>query len=426
LKLAYLSDHPILTTGFGTVSYYLLQQFHALGMDVATMGIPYHLKIRKEQDRLFPFNVFSPPETDPYGLDHLQDFLTREKPDIILICNEMNLTRTWISLIRKSGILVPVGVYRGVSADELTRVWREGLAEPDFTIAYTHFAAEVIRRFTGRKCPVLYHGVDRSLFFPYGEERRQALRRILGWESRFVVIYVGRNRQNKQQPTLLRAFSILKKMGFNDMLCYLHCMPVEDKFYNIGTKELYPVGHDLQKITEDLEIPDMVRFSTISDELHGVPHRPESRPMDEKTIPDSVEEMVLADFYNAADAYVHVSELETFGLPLLEAASCGLPIAYKNDNGVMNEVCGDVGFRLEPVRFDRNILTRKLGALSDANIAYTIIRIYETMKDSVKKEQERLKGIGRASRFSWTETGRKMAEILREAVQRKRNEDFRS
>ena len=65
------------------------------------------------------------------------------------------------------------------------------------------------------------------------------MRRLLGWESRFVVINVGRNRQNKQQPKLLNAFAILKKMGFREMLCYFHCLPVENTFYHMGFKEIH-------------------------------------------------------------------------------------------------------------------------------------------------------------------------------------------
>jgi len=413
----------MLTTGFGTVAYNLLREFQSRGMDFSVMGVLYPVGSARQEvpDGILPYRIFPPPYEDPYGLEEIAGFVRREKPDVILICNELQLSRTWISRIRQGGIRTPIVVYRGVSCDELTRDWREGLREPDYTIAYTRYAVQVIQKFTGRLYPFFYHGVDRSIFHPYEEERRGALRRLLDWESRFVVMYVGRNHHTKQQPKLLRAFSILKKMGFKDLLCYLHCKPVEEGCFQIHEKALVPMGNNLVKIAEEMGIRGMIRFPEMHNEIHGTPHRLIAPGGEQRSIPERADEVLLADLYNAADFYVHVSEFETFGLPIVEAMSCGLPVAHKNDNGVMNEVCGGAGQRLEPVKGDRNILTRRFGEIAEANIAQVVMGMYETLKDPKKRQAIREQGLERTAGFSWEETGGKMAEIIEDVAKGRRS-----
>jgi glycosyltransferase involved in cell wall biosynthesis len=422
LKLVYLSDHPLLTTGFGTVSCHLLKELQSRGADLAVMGVLYMVGSDPQDidSGRLPYPVFCPPYEDPYGIERIGGFIAREKPDVILICNELHLTRTWISKIRQSGSRAPVVVYRGVSCDELYREWREGLKEPDYTVAYTRYAAEVIKKYTGRSYPYVYHGVNRTLFHPYEEERRAALRRLLGWDGRFVVMYVGRNHHTKQQPKLLRVFEILKKMGLRDALCYLHCKPVVEGYFHVSEKDRIPMGNNLVEIAEEIGVQEMIHFSWIRNEIHATPHDRPGAGGSTEPVPERVEDLVLADLYNAADFYVHVSEFETFGLPLVEAMACGLPVAHKNDGGVMNEICGDAGRRLEPVKFDRNILTQRFGELSETNIARTIMDMYDRIRDPKAKQEITGPGLVQAARFSWEDTGAAMEEILSAVVKGRR------
>ena len=55
-----------------------------------------------------------------------------------------------------------------------------------------------------------------------------------------------------------------------------------------------------------------------------------------------VENDDLPTLYSAASFFVYVSYYEGFGLPLLEAMSCGLPVVY-GDNSSMPEVVGEAG-----------------------------------------------------------------------------------
>lgn len=60
-----------------------------------------------------------------------------------------------------------------------------------------------------------------------------------------------------------------------------------------------------------------------------------------------IDEKDLAAVYSAATAFSYVSFYEGFGLPLLEAMSCGTPVIY-GDNSSMPEVVGDGGLPADP------------------------------------------------------------------------------
>ena len=102
------------------------------------------------------------------------------------------------------------------------------------------------------------------------------------------------------------------------------------------------------------------------------------------------DELVL--FYNTAYAFVFPSLCEGFGIPVLEAMACGLPVITSNISA-LPEVAGDAAILIDPYQE---------GAIRLA------------MEDLVDNEQLRRdlvqKGFENAKRFSW----RKMAEEIRQ------------
>ena len=65
-----------------------------------------------------------------------------------------------------------------------------------------------------------------------------------------------------------------------------------------------------------------------------------------------VAEQHLPALYSAASAFVYVSHYEGFGLPLLEAMSCGTPVIYGN-NSSMPEIVKDAGLPADAADIDQ-------------------------------------------------------------------------
>lgn len=112
-------------------------------------------------------------------------------------------------------------------------------------------------------------------------------------------------------------------------------------------------------------------------------------------IPDSD----LVQIYNQAELFVYSSLFEGFGLPPLEAMSCGLPIVAF-DNSSLKEVIGDSGI-LVPSGNDAGMEKQILYVLNNREI-----------RSILKK-----KSITRSNRFSWSETAGKTLNIYYKAIQ---------
>jgi len=90
--------------------------------------------------------------------------------------------------------------------------------------------------------------------------------------------------------------------------------------------------------------------------------------------------------YNLASIFLYPSFLEGFGLPLLEAMACGLPIITSNRSSLPS-VVADVAVMVDPYRI--------------GDIAWAIKEILE---DKKLYEELRKRGITRAEKFSWRKT----------------------
>jgi len=114
-------------------------------------------------------------------------------------------------------------------------------------------------------------------------------------------------------------------------------------------------------------------------------------------VPDSD----LVQIYNQAELFVYPSLFEGFGLPPLEAMSCGLPVIAFN-NSSLKEVIGDSGILIPPE--------------DDAELEKQILYVLENKKIKSKLKK---KSILKSYQFSWTETAGKTLDIYRKAALQK-------
>jgi glycosyltransferase involved in cell wall biosynthesis len=103
----------------------------------------------------------------------------------------------------------------------------------------------------------------------------------------------------------------------------------------------------------------------------------------------------LPDLYRGADMFVYPSLYEGFGLPVLEAMACGVPV-ITSDRSALPEVAGDAALLVDPTQ---------PAALTAA--------MSTVMSDKVLREELRWKGISRAKDFTWEAVARKTLAVYR-------------
>jgi glycosyltransferase involved in cell wall biosynthesis len=155
------------------------------------------------------------------------------------------------------------------------------------------------------------HGIDTRVFAP-----RDGARARLGLpESAFIVGAVAMNKgvpSRKSLPLIIEAFARFRAMH-PEALLYLHT----------EITGLFDEGYDLAALFAALDLgPDVVR---VADQYRY------------RLDPEGPEHM--ADLYSSFDVLLSPSMGEGFGLPVLEAAACGVP-SIVTDFTAMSEVCG--------------------------------------------------------------------------------------
>ena len=100
----------------------------------------------------------------------------------------------------------------------------------------------------------------------------------------------------------------------------------------------------------------------------------------------------LVQLYNQAVCFIFPSLYEGFGLPPIEAMSCGCPVLV-SDIPVLHEVCGDAATYFDP---------------------YNPYAIKKAINQFLEANEKRNSGYDKAHRFSWTASAKTLISLLKE------------
>lgn len=193
-------------------------------------------------------------------------------------------------------------------------------------------------------------------FFPRPPAEIETVRRRYGLPDSFV-LYVGSNKPHKNLPRLVEAWAQITEHGIRNTLVLAG--PWDPR---------YP---EPRRRAEQLGLEN-VRW------LGPVP------------------EADLPALYSAATLFVFPSLYEGFGLPVLEAMACGVPVVC-SDTSSLPEVAGDAALRVNPTDVE---------ALAAA--------IERALADEALRADLRATGLERARQFTWEAVAQKTLGVYRQ------------
>jgi glycosyltransferase involved in cell wall biosynthesis len=182
---------------------------------------------------------------------------------------------------------------------QFSRPPRSGVPAGLTAVPLTERTAEHLRRAQCRRiAAVIPHGVETWRFRPLGQMARRRLRARWGLGEAFVIGAVGAHTARKRLDLVLSAFALFARDRPGSLL-----LVKTDRVRS-------PEGTDLAALARQLGIAAQVRLLT--GELRGA---------------------TMAGLYNCFDLLLSLSEWEGFGIPVIEAMSCGVPVVTHPGQG---------------------------------------------------------------------------------------------
>ena len=112
---------------------------------------------------------------------------------------------------------------------------------------------------------------------------------------------------------------------------------------------------------------------------------------------DYVPQEDLPELYAGAEFFILPSLHEGFGLPLIEAMACGVPV-IASKGGAMEEVVGKAGVMVDPTNVD------EMAEAMNNVFAHSGVR--DTLRDL---------GLRQAKKYSWDITAKNISQVLNES-----------
>jgi glycosyltransferase involved in cell wall biosynthesis len=343
LRIMPVSDSPWAPTGFGTNTKNIGAIMYEEGHHVGYAGCqnPRHTKWntpwplnQTEKEASFELLPIMYAGQEKFGEKSFPNWVKGFKPDLVLAHLDFQMFQHITDQKKPTHIQLPVyhpdtnkvlnhkqrkellnDAYRKVTKGPAWKLaciipydgepsmpaWGNQLANVDYGVAMSRYGQQGLKKDFDYDTTYIPHGVDTMLFKPlmnpmYGKIEKP---------DAFVVGCVARNQHRKNIPRLIKGFAQFVKennLSPNDTKLLLH-MDWNDA---MGWK--FPDFAEQYGVAEYLLPP-----------LMGVLDNGES-----------LDELGMANLYNCMDVFVLPTAGEGFGIPAVEAMSCGVPICLTN------------------------------------------------------------------------------------------------
>jgi len=425
-RVLFCSEATFLNTGYSTYTREILNYLYSTNKyelaelaSYGEQGDPRASNIPWKFYGVIPNNNASKEEkeayhsspTNQFGEFRFEDVCLDFKPDIVCDIRDF-----WMLDFADRSPFRPFFkwcIMPTVDARPQARQWISTYASADACLTYSDWAGEVLKNQSGGK--INYLGSSPPSAHPAYQpiENTDGLRALFGINPNAKIIgTVMRNQRRKLYPDLFSAFKKLLDMVENKNEYFLYC------------HTSYPdLGWDIPELLQEYGLSSRVLFTYICGQTNkpfvslfrgAVAESPYTHEYCAtlSNVRNGLSYEDLAKIINLFDLYVQYANCEGFGLPQVEAAACGIPVAG-TDYSAMESVLRQLeGIPITPKALYKELETGCLRAVPDNDLAAQKFYEFFQLPKSIRKK------IGNRTRelflehFQWHKSGKKWEDYF--------------
>lgn len=294
LKILVVAD-ALISSGFAQVTHNVFPKL-VDKFDIKVFGIGYDGRVTNK----YPFEIYPAMASgDLYGFRHFQSIMNKEKPEVVLLFNDLSIIYRYLDLVDQDAIKIamfPVNLLP-IDTEEALKLSN---CRVHHVISYTEWSKQQILavnpNLTISSC---YHGVDREVYYPINDAKKA----IGISDETFLITSVNTNTYRKRLDLLFKGFCEFAD-DKDDVLLLLH--------YN-NSDQVW----DFKRLAKRFGVTGKIVFSN------------SFLPADQLNI-----------IYNACDLFVATPAGEGFGLSEMIAAACNKPLLI-TDTENLRDIWGD-------------------------------------------------------------------------------------
>lgn len=328
-KVLYLTDYPSKGSGYASISKPICNGLSDAGCDVKMIAISNKGEEHWEKFAIIP--VANPQEAQAA----LHNMCLLWKPDVVIVALDIPLQEQLYAQVEKLG--VKYIAITPLENDPLMQSWAASLMKMDDVFFISKLGADEAIKAGVEKAKHLQIGLDSKEWYGETKDKRDMIRRTLGFEPDTTIILTVAD--NQERKNLWGAMQIVRNMKYD--------YPELSIKYLLVTREHSPYGHRLNELAYSMGLQnELVIYER-------------GMPSDQ-----------LRLLYVACDAFLLTSKGEGYGFPVAEALMCGCKCVV-TDTGALHELLSDGGGWLVPSEYTfidvwgnstRSMIDRVVGA----------------------------------------------------------------
>jgi glycosyltransferase involved in cell wall biosynthesis len=408
LRILFATEASFVNSGFGNYTRELLTRLHAKGKyEIAEFASYGFVNDPRDKDIHWRYYANAVKDSDPryqeymsrgdnqFGRWRFDKVVLDFKPHVVVDWRDY-----WMSSYQAMSPLRPYFnwvLMPTVDSAPQQESWIDTYIDADAVFSYSDWGGKVILEQSNNKINYIgtaRPGVNLDIFRP--KNNIDAIKTQLGLpKDSYIIGSVMRNQKRKLFPELIKAFkSLIDEMyadGYKEadnLYLYLHTS--------------YPdAGWDIPELLKEHKVLNRVYFTYqcvkckhVNSDVYSHPGKICPRCLEPTSkftsVTNGVNDSTLADIYNTFNLYVQYAICEGAGMPQIEAAACGIPIATVNYSAMVDVINKLDAYPIKVGSFFKELETKAVRVYPDNNDLVKTIKKHIRLRPNQIKEKKHI------------------------------------